>query len=219
MDRNRALPLFHGDDPPVYPDPEDVATPPTGTIQTDPTKPQTTITSEHMQLLTEELRNLVMEMGLTPATNNDKQLQEAFKQGPYTPVMEDLDPDDVIFANGYYRCVGKTVRVWVEFDWQNTNAVNEHLTVKIRPPLEFDDTHLPVYDPAGVIGYEKSDFGSDNATDRIFQPVLKGSGAATRIHIVGGVLGGIDSEVRMGHFETKIAVLQIEYPTNGVPIP
>jgi hypothetical protein len=85
MDRNRAPAEFHGDDPPVYKDPDDVETNPIGTFQTDPTQPQTSLTAEHINLITEEIRNTVIAMGLTPSSEDDTQLSTL------TTTMKDVE--------------------------------------------------------------------------------------------------------------------------------
>ena len=77
MDRNRSQAQFHGDDPPAYKDPNDVATEPLGTFQTDSSQPATPLTPEHANLITEELRNLTEGLGFTPASNVDTQLRDA----------------------------------------------------------------------------------------------------------------------------------------------
>lgn len=87
MDRNRAPSTFHGALPPVYKNPADPLTPPLGTFETDPAQPPTPLTPEHMNLVTEELRNLVIATGLTPASNADNQLATAFADGTWIPTV------------------------------------------------------------------------------------------------------------------------------------
>ena len=176
------------------------------------------MSAEHANMLTEEPRNLVMELGLTPSTTNDKQLAEAFMQRPFTPVMDDLAAGDVIFAQGYYRRVGCVVRVWIDLAWQNTNSPLGTTVVKIRPPFEFDNSAIGFLSPAGVLSLAESDFGAENVTDRFYQPVLLGDGEFTRIHISSAVIAA-NYYIRLGNNEYKQVALTIEYPTNGVPIP
>lgn len=77
MDRNQAILTLQGPSPQEYMDTADPGTPPVGPIEIDPGEPATPITAAHIALITEELRNVVLAAGLTPAPDNDTQIREA----------------------------------------------------------------------------------------------------------------------------------------------
>ncbi len=72
MDRIRGIHVVA--DKPDYDDPGDVLTPPAGFFNKDPGNPPTQATADFFTMMQEELRNLVVELGGTPASNIDNQI-------------------------------------------------------------------------------------------------------------------------------------------------
>jgi hypothetical protein len=114
---------------------------PSGTFNAYPTGPQTTLHATHLNALTEEMRNMVLAVGETPAVNNVHQLARAFEQsqGPGINTMQIIRGvaiADIIIANGEWSRTGRVVTMQLQLSWLNTSALIEGNELLIEIPWE-----------------------------------------------------------------------------------
>lgn len=139
MDRVRST--LGGAVPPVYLDLGSPSTPPSATFQTDPGLPPTSLTPEHANLITEELRNLVIALGGTPASDDDTQLATLFESGTFEPIVSasgglgDVIAGDFAAREGRYQRIGNTVHAWFGLVFTNTTGALNAAVLNITPPF------------------------------------------------------------------------------------
>ena len=95
-------------------------------------------------MLTEELRNLVIALGLTPASDDDTQLAQGFASGSFEPIVSGVpggtetpvDDSDFTVRNGYYQRIGNICTVWIDIVFTNTNGSLTAESMLILPPFK-----------------------------------------------------------------------------------
>lgn len=227
MDRVRGNAPTGGADPPVYLDPNDVATPPLITFQTIAAQPPTSLTSEQMNLISEEGWKLTRALGLTPASDDDSQFAEAFDQGdrlPFThgdvpapqgfiPVFTPT-PTNVTFSvqTGAYCRVGNFVWVSIDVAWVNNEVGEAGVNAVILEPFDIVQlTNGPSSFP-GLISLDISTFGTLNGAGVPEMQALLGTGLFFQLT---AQIGAAPTIIDLGDADSRRVSAQLFYTTDG----
>jgi len=94
--------------------------------------------------LDDEVSGLITALGGDPSTDSDA-LNEKMEQGTFSPEVVGalgtaIDSGDFTKRNGIYQRLGKTVIVWFDISFDNTNGAINGEVMYITPPFTVDES-------------------------------------------------------------------------------
>lgn len=167
-----------GPNPPVYPDPDDITTPPEILYEFDPTQPVTSLSPATAQAHWEEHRNAVLQLAGSPASDEDAQMATLMDQG-IRPIRNPgfisgdpaLAPAALapVLANGAsivytrqamtFARLGRFCHATFDVEWTNTAPGESALVAQIVPPFQPATSDPVLNDFTGALNAAESEFG------------------------------------------------------------
>lgn len=193
---------------PDYDDPLDpLVSDVVGFFEKGPLQAATPMTVDHANMLTEELRNLVIALGGVPSTTDDTQLATLCEQGTFTPEVVGITPIAYNTQEGSYYRLGRWVTTTVVMN-VSADAGDAGVSVRVKLPYQMD----PVLAGSHVFPYlltEPEWYGGSGLITRAYVADFAGTTVALLEEV------DVPTPVNYGILAAKTIKMTLTYPTDG----